>query len=150
MLRPFWYPRTLEVRSRQKLFWPTGGTPIQEQAINVQLFNELLFACRVEGRPKALVRWTINGNSVDMISYASASEVQQGRSLLTVNITNVAEKNTFSTSVNTIRCFASNAAGSTEGSIQKIGSCESCIVLSQHIMSNAYSVIRFLFVFYFA
>ena len=96
------------------------------------------------------MNWTINGNSVDMISYASASEVQQGRSLLTVNITNVAEKNTFSTSVNTIRCFASNAAGSTEGSIQIIGSCESCIVLSQHIMSNAYSVIRFLFVFYFA
>ena len=87
----------------------------------------------MEGRPKALVNWTLNGNSVDMIPYASVNETKQGRSLLTLDISNDAEKTTFSTTTNNIRCFASNAGGSTEGNIQIIGSCEFCVVLSQHI-----------------
>ena len=139
-LRPFWFP-PVEIGAKEKLFWPT--TTGNKGTVNVQIVDELVFACRVEGRPKALVRWTLNGISVDTLPFTMVVEPQPGRSVLFIDITNDTEKMMFSMFVsplNKIECSASNPKGSTSGSIEIVGSCESMLILlCSHSIFRNYS-----------
>ena len=116
--RPYWFPFP-----RQRLFWP--DSPPALASVNVQSFAELVFACRVEGIPKAAVTWTINGLPPgDTVQNFTIVEIREGRSVLIVEITEDDQKMIFSNQMNTIQCAAANAAGSTSGSVVLSGSCE--------------------------
>ena len=128
-LRPFSFPQVVDIGENEKLFWPT--TTGNKGTVNVQIFDGLVFACRVEGRPKALVKWTLNGSPADTLPYAIVLEPQPGRSVLFIDITNDTEKMLFFMSMNPlnkIECSASNPRGSTSGSIEIVGSCESMLI----------------------
>ena len=120
-VRPYWFPFPIE--EGQRLFWP--DSPPVQASVNVQNFDELVFACRVEGRPKAAVMWTINGLPPgNTVQNFTIEEIREGRSVLIVDITDDDQKMIFSNGMNTIQCAAANAAGSTSGSVVLSGSCE--------------------------
>ena len=133
-VRPYWFPFPIE--AGQRIFWPNS---LQVQAsVDVQRYDELVFACRVEGRPKAEVMWTINGLSPgDVVQNFTVNETLQGRSVLIVDITDDNQKVLFSNQMNVVQCMAANDAGMTLGSVALTGSCE-----FMHLDTSAFDYIK--------
>ena len=85
--------------------------------------------CLVEGRPKAEVVWLFNGVDIETAlglgvlknSSANITEVKQGRSILTIDVT---ANQVILSGENVIQCSAANAGGSTSGSVILQGICK--------------------------
>ena len=119
LVRPGWLPFGLQ--NEQRIFWPSN--PPANNSFAVQAVEELVFACRVEGRPKADVTWQFNGLDIQTAlgSSANITEVRPGRSILTIE---VEANRDILTDVNVIDCFAANAGGVTSGRVILHGVCE--------------------------
>lgn len=137
-IRPGWLP--FEIRNRQRMFWPRD--PSVTNSFEVQVVKELVFPCRVEGRPKSEVAWQFNGMDIETVlgldllqeSSANITEVSQGRSVLIIN---VEVNQDVLSGENVIECSAANAGGSTSGSVILQGICtlksdKSSIVLTSN------------------
>ena len=98
------------------------------------MIRELVFACRVGGKPKADVVWQFNNveiqqaSEIDLLNETSFSILNfpNGRSALTIN---VEENSDILRGQNEIVCTAENAGGSTTGSFTIEGI---CTYLNQH------------------
>ena len=123
VLQPGWYPYV--PTSDQKLLFPDfDGDPAVP--VNLRDFDELVFACRVDGKPKAMVDWFIDDVEISnaLTGGYRVYEPVQGRSVLVLDL-----KNTFNETLNNpllgltnIKCSASNFAGDvTEGEVNLQG-----------------------------
>ena len=116
MLQPGWFPFFL--KPGQKLISPS--IPEIRETIDLREFKELIFACRVDGRPKAEVDWLYNDVDIGMSglpprSYAINEEIG-GRSVLMFNLQDFFNETDLPNGLlgtNTIQCSADNEAGSS-------------------------------------
>ena len=117
LLRPGWFPFRLD--NRQRVLFPNQN-PVSE-TIDLRQVEELIFACRVEGRPKAEVEWFINDMPIDEDVFPhEVIEVVPGRSILIFDLLNVYNDtmNNGLLGENTITCSADNfAENPTSGSV---------------------------------
>ena len=121
-LQPGWYPSI--PNNNQKLLFP--DSPAVMETVNLREFDQLALACRVDGRPKALVDWFIDDVEISnaLTEGYRVYEPVQGRSVLVLDL-----KNTFNETLNNpllgltnIKCSASNFAGDvTEGEVNLQG-----------------------------
>ena len=119
LVRPGWLPFELR-KVGQRIVWPSD--PPVNYEVEVQVDRELVLACRVEGRPKAEVVWLFNGMDIQTAlglgvlenSSANITEVKQGRSILTIDVT---ANRVILRGENVIQCSAANAGGSTSGTV---------------------------------
>ena len=91
-----------------------------ETIINLREFEQLVLACRMDGRPKVEITWRINDRRLNEVLTRGGYEVLepvQGRSVLILDLLN-----TFNETVdnpllglNTIDCIGGNLAGSANG-----------------------------------
>ena len=110
----------MHITREQSLVWPTQLSVTH--TFNVQVVKELVALCLVEGRPKAEVVWLFNGIDIQTAlglgvlenSSANITEVKQGRSILTINVT---ANRVILRGENVIQCSAANAGGSTSGTV---------------------------------
>ena len=110
------------MKTGQKLIFPRLTT----FGVNIELteFAELVFACRVDGRPKAEVRWFFNELPIALGDGQTIIEVGEGRSVLILDLSKF--NDTFGPNAllgtNNIQCRADNAAGaSVTGSVDLTG-----------------------------
>ena len=121
-LQPGWFP--FHPSSNQKLLFP--NSPPAMAAVNLQEFDQLILACRVDGRPRARVDWFFNDVQIDTAlpdGGFQTIEPVQGRSILIFDLIRFNE-----TSMNpllgpnSIRCSGSNFAGTiASGSVSLQG-----------------------------
>ena len=118
-IRPGWFPFFL--RPGQSIVWPSD--PPQNATIEVQAINELVVACRVDGRPKAEVTWLFNGVDIQsaLNSSVNITEIIQGRSVAIISVEALRD---VLRGENTIVCQAENLGGSTTGTITVQGICK--------------------------
>jgi hypothetical protein len=118
VLQPGWFP--FRPTSVQKLVFPDTSSPAMETIINLREFEQLVLACRMDGRPKVDITWRINDRRLNEVLTRGGYEVLepvQGRSVLILDLLN-----TFNETVdnpllglNTIECIGANLAGSANG-----------------------------------
>jgi hypothetical protein len=117
-LQPGWFP--FDLRSGQKIIFPTEAAT----SVTVELseFTELVFACRMDGRPKATVRWLFNEFPIENLPGVTIMEVGEGRSVLIINLATYNESVSNNMSMrpnlllgtdNRIQCTGDNAAGAS-------------------------------------
>ena len=142
-VRPGWFP--FDLQNEQRIYWPSEQE--ETHTFNIQDVEELVFACRVEGKPKPEVVWTFN--DLDIASGMSSlnftiMEVSQGRSALTI----VVESNEMQFRMqNVIDCTATNAAGSTRGrvTLQGIRELETLqLIICKIFFGDNYSIPQFI------
>lgn len=118
VLQPRWYP--FNIKKGQRLIWPTEGGV--SETVDLRVYDELIFPCRVSGRPRAIVMWLFNDQPIEdnpeLQDQFSIVEVGQGNSILTIRLENFTA---FGTGIisggpnellgrNVIQCVADNAA----------------------------------------
>ena len=119
MLQPGWFP--FRPTAGQKLIFPS--IPPATEDVFLQDFSELVFACRMDGRPKVEIIWLLNELLLEVALPSSSyrvMEIVQGRSVLIFdlesppfNLTNPMQNpllGPFS-----VQCQGSNLAGMAEG-----------------------------------
>lgn len=114
-LQPGWFP--FELQFGQKLISPSF--PEVAETIDLREYKELIFACRVDGRPRAEVTWRLNEMNIERSDLPPNSydifEVIGGRSVLVFDLLsffNETENNGL-LGTNRIQCSADNEAGSS-------------------------------------
>ena len=97
-------------RQRQRIF--TTADPAAPNAqINFNTVDQLVIACKGNGRPKATIVWSVNGDTDFNTSIYSVTVPRPGRSVLTVNVSDI------DTAPRTYSCEASNAVGTATGTV---------------------------------
>ena len=118
VLQPGWFP--FRPTSVQKLVFPDTSSPAMETIINLREFEQLVLACRMDGRPKVEITWRINDRRLNEVLTRGGYEVLepvQGRSVLILDLLNTFNE-TFDNpllGLNTIDCIGGNLAGSANG-----------------------------------
>ena len=122
MLQPGWFP--FRPTSGQKLLFPDLPAPIE--TVNLREFEQLVLACRMDGRPKVEIAWRINDQPIGVAlprgGYRILEPVQ-GRSVLVLDLLNTFNE-TFVNELlraNTIQCIGTNLAGTAEGRVELQG-----------------------------
>ena len=145
--QPRWYPFILQ--SDQKLINLIEGMVGNVEIVELTEFRQLVFACRVDGRPKPRIRWFFNDNRIN-ITGSNVSEVSQGRSVLTIDLEtyrehflrNLSGMPNLLLGTNRIQCVADNVAGTVRGSVRLRGESSLCnnivIVALDVILVNIY------------
>ena len=116
VLRPGWFP--FHLSTGQKVLFPDVTVPPAEVTIDLREFDELIFACRVDGKPKGLVRWLVDDVPVEESGLPhEVVEIVQGRSVLIFDLINMTVGNGL-LGTHQITCESDNAAASlTRGNI---------------------------------
>lgn len=119
VLQPGWFP--FELQSDQLVISP--DIPPVVRTVDLREFKELVFSCRVDGKPKGVVTWLYNEVPIDMTTLPQSSydifEVVQGRSVLVFDLFNFFnETGALGTTngllgTNRIQCIGSNEAGNS-------------------------------------
>ena len=119
VLRPGWFP--FHLSTGQKVLFPDVTVPPPEVTIDLREFDELIFACRVDGKPKGLVRWLVDDIPIDDTGLPyDVVEIVPGRSVLIFDLKNMFNMTMFNGLLgsNQITCESDNAAASlTRGDI---------------------------------
>ena len=116
-----------DIISSQRIFWPSD--PPVTMDFETQVVKQLVFACRVDGRPEADVVWSFNGVGIEIAigigllndSSVNTEIITSGRSVLTID---VEPNQDILRGENEIECFAENAGGSTTGTVTVQGVCK--------------------------
>ena len=124
-VQPGWLP--FEGMNNQSIIWPSD--PPVTANIQTQVVQQLVFACRVDGKPKAEVAWRFNGIDIEVAvsiglldaSSVSTEIISSGRSVLIIN---VEPNQDILRGDNDIECFAENEGGSTTGRVNLQGICK--------------------------
>lgn len=121
LLRPGWFPFHLE--NGQRVLFPNQNQV--DVTIDLRQVEELIFACRVDGRPKAEVEWFVNDMPIELTGLPhEVMEVVPGRSVLRFDLLNVYNETSSNGLLgrNIIKCEADNAAQQlTSGSVNLLG-----------------------------
>ena len=125
LVRPGYLP--FDITPSQAIFWPSD--PPSTVIFETQVVKQLVFACRVDGRPEADVVWSFNGVGIDIAiaigllndTSVATEVIISGRSVLTID---VEPNQDILRGENEIECFAENAGGSTTGTVIVQGVCK--------------------------
>jgi hypothetical protein len=129
-INPGWFPFIL--RQNQSIFWPVDPAPSTSTSLDVQLARELVFACRVGGKPRPNVMWEFNNLQIQEAiaiglldnTSVSITTFPNARSVLIIA---VEANQDILRGRNEIACSAANAGGATTGRITLEGTYYNCI-----------------------
>jgi hypothetical protein len=125
VLQPGWFP--FDLTSGQKILFPDFIE--RTETVDLREFSQLIFACRVDGNPKAEVIWLINDVPIfdTVLTDYLIFEVVEGRSVLIFDLRFFNETGVNPLlGLNTISCFAENEGGFTAGSVRLRGEIIQC------------------------
>ena len=134
-LRPGWVP--FAINRKQQIIWPS--IPVITRTFNVEIVEELHFACLIDGRPRAEVVWTFNGIDIETTFgiTANVTELSTGKSVLSIDVrANVG----ILSGENIVECSGVNAGGSINGRVIIQGICKIINYQYSHIFLLASSI----------